>query len=537
MDKRNAIVDLIRSEYDESAYPEAFIAKYDRLECLGDSHGVETFLVQAKGSNTHYLAKCYDKAVCSIVNESVILKQLHHASLPRYEEAFENDALVVVVREYIEGLPLDRYAAEKDLTYEQIIHICVKVCDILLYLHMQQPPVIHRDIKPQNIIVKPDGNIVLIDFDIARVFHDEADTDTQFFGTRVYAPPEQYGFTQTDCRADIYSVGILLRYLLTGDAREQPSKPVPQQFRRIVERCTAFSPKDRYASAAAVKAALMRSAGTGKKKLLLSISFLLTAILFLCTGFVVGRYTTALAPKPAYQSVSFSEPLIEAAARAQLGKADGEFITADELNTVKALYIFGNKVSATQDAFEDGLGESERYERGGITTLADLALMPNLTKIEIAYQALTDIKGIEALQYLEAINLRHNQITDVTLLAGLANLKEVCLFDTNVSDVSCLASCKRLFFLDVGHTLVTSMDALCGYDTVTMLSLKMLKLDTLDGIERFIHLETLYLNGAVIEMADAITKLPRLKSIYASEATFDLITRLLEGAGVTIISE
>ena len=96
-----------------------------------------------------------------------------------------------------------------------MIRLCAKLAEILIYLHSRTPPVIHRDIKPENVIITEEKEPVLIDFDIARTFKTAEETDTVFFGTKGYAPPEQYGFAQTDCRSDIYAFGVLLRFLLT----------------------------------------------------------------------------------------------------------------------------------------------------------------------------------------------------------------------------------------------------------------------------------------------------------------------------------
>ena len=83
------------------------------------------------------------------------------------------------------------------------------MCDGLKELHEQK--IIHRDIKPSNMILQADGRIRLIDFDAARIFKDNKATDTELLGTKDYAPPEQYGFGQTDPRSDIYSLGVTIK--------------------------------------------------------------------------------------------------------------------------------------------------------------------------------------------------------------------------------------------------------------------------------------------------------------------------------------
>jgi hypothetical protein len=130
--------------------------------------------------------------------------------------------------------------------------------------------------------MKDDGQVVLIDFDIARVYNSESETDTQFFGTREYAPPEQYGFSQTDSRADIYSFGILLRYILTGNERENANVRIYKPLARIIKKCTAFAPKERFTSADAVKKALLTANPKAQRKRKTLLALCSAAVIALC---------------------------------------------------------------------------------------------------------------------------------------------------------------------------------------------------------------------------------------------------------------
>lgn len=264
-DVKTVVAD-IEQAFDSSRYPAEFLEKYDQLECLAAGHGTETFLVKSKRREQLYVAKCYDKNLYDVVHENHILKSLSHSGLPVFADEFESDGLICIVREYIDGQPLHRYIAEHCPDSKEIIDICTQLCDILIYLHGQPAPVIHRDIKPQNVIVQSNGQVVLIDFDIARIYNREAETDTRFLGTRAYAPPEQYGFSQTDSRADIYAFGILLRYILTGSERENPNIRVYKPLERVIKKCTAFSPKERFPNAAAVKKALVKATPAAQRR-------------------------------------------------------------------------------------------------------------------------------------------------------------------------------------------------------------------------------------------------------------------------------
>lgn len=496
--------------------PQGFLQDCDQLECLACHRGLETFLVREKCSGRLLIAKCCSKALYTREPEAEILQTLSHDGLPAFICTYENEHMRCVVREYIEGMPLHEYLLLHPLSREQAVALCVQLCDILLYLHGQTPPVIHRDIKPQNIIVREDGRIALIDFDIARTYKDESDTDTQFIGTRAYAPPEQYGFTQTDCRADIYSLGVLLRFLLTGSEREQTGLPVPVALQRIIDRCTAFSPEGRYRDVRLVKRALLQAGGRRQYKALRAASLLLGAVLLLGLGFGLGRLTNVF---PSEKGVSFQEPLMEKAVRVQLGKSETEPITTEELLAVEQIYLFGNEALREEGDFVSGLsGERSEWPRGGLTSLEDAVLLPNLKVLYVNYQQLSDISPIAALTGLECVSLRHTRVADISVLAGLPKLKSAVLYDTYVTDMSCLNACTRLTHLEAGETLIPGIDALPKLAPLEMLSLKQVKLPALDGIAQFGNLEHLYLNGTGVKDLSPLLHAPYLRCVYLDES-------------------
>ena len=254
---RKTAVQEIETIFSQAGYPEAFLADYDQLECLASHRGRETFLVREKGTQRLCVAKCYDTALFKKLDPDSILSDLHHEGLPSFCGSYRNDSLFIIVRSYIEGVPLSEYAGEKELSQEEVIRLCAKLAEILIYLHSRTAPVIHRDIKPENVIITEEKEPVLIDFDIARTFKTAEETDTVFFGTKGYAPPEQYGFAQTDCRSDIYAFGVLLRFLLTDSVRENSKIRLYRPLKKIIDRCTAFAPENRYSDMTQVRRALL----------------------------------------------------------------------------------------------------------------------------------------------------------------------------------------------------------------------------------------------------------------------------------------
>ncbi len=172
----------------------------------------------------------------------------------------------VVLMEYVQGstyAALVADAAEPAARLGLVRRIFPGVCDAATELHDGLPaPVIHRDIKPENIIVAGGTTPVLIDLGIARSYKSEAATDTVHFGTAAYAPPEQYGFGQTDVRSDVYALGLVLWFGLVGHAPTTSDREllytdpaVPEPLRRVIVRAAAFDPAARFASASDLRRA------------------------------------------------------------------------------------------------------------------------------------------------------------------------------------------------------------------------------------------------------------------------------------------
>lgn len=524
MNDIKAAVATIQSAFGEEEYPAYFLERYDQLERLAGSHGTETFLVQRKNDSRLCVAKCYDKNLYSAVQESGILKSLDYPGLPVFSDEFRNDRIVCVVREYVEGKPLDRYKEEHSLTQKEAVQICVSLCDILIYLHTQKQPVIHRDIKPQNIIVRPDGTISLIDFDISRVYRTDAKTDTEFIGTREYAPPEQYGFSQTDPRTDIYSLGVLLGWLLTGetDAQKAMQELPDARLAGIYKKCRAFSPEERFSSAGKLKAALLQADGKRQKAALKWTAAILSCLIFLCAGFSIGRYTDFLSNvlEP-HSGVVFQEPMIEQAVRLQLGKAADEPVTQEDLLSVTGLYIFGDSlIGGNEEALHTEakrLFDSNEMREGPIHSLADLSQMPNLKQVLISMQRITDISPLARLSNLEVVDIKNNPVTDISPLGELKFLKRVTLFDTRVTDLSPLSLCPMLSELDAGKLPVQSPAAFEGLDGLRTLRLSETSLVTLAGIEAFTQLETFAVGDVVDGDLTPLLALPDLKDVSLGE--------------------
>ena len=180
--------------------------------------------------------------------------------LPRIYDVHTTGNELVVVMEYIQGRALRDEVYERDGSVALAAQWFPLLCDGVMELHEQfSPPLIHRDLKPSNIVVS-DAGLTIIDFGIARAFREGAAGDTAHFGTRCYAPPEQFGYGQTDERSDVYALGALLFFCLTGvdpkpglDMREQcEARGIPTPLSDAVCMSMALDPAKRFASAEAL---------------------------------------------------------------------------------------------------------------------------------------------------------------------------------------------------------------------------------------------------------------------------------------------
>jgi serine/threonine protein kinase len=484
------------------------------MECLAQTELGETLLVRDRQTGEYSVAKCYtDKALVPRTTESDLLKRLQHVGLPALIGEHQNAGMLCVVRAFAPGKSLDKLASEMPLTSQQAIAIVVQLCDILAYLHGQTPPIIHRDIKPQNIIIDEQGKVTLIDFGVSRLFDETSQADTLCLGTRHYAAPEQYGFSQTDGRSDIFSLGVVLGWLLTGQVDvEQAKQSIPNsRLAKVVAKCTAFAPKDRFQTATQVKDALTGRAFR-RRRLLAALSALLIipALILLLTNL-------AGFPGQPIGGLTFKEPLIEKAVRLTLDKAEGAPLSEDDLASISALYIFGNKAAPDEATFnaygQSFVNNDGTIRRGGIKSLDDLELLKNLRRISLVYQNITDLTPIAGLLDLDNLDLRHNPLADVSPLAQVSSLRDLSLFDTNVTDLTVLRSCPGLSILDIGYTPITSTAALDGLDVLQVLKARKAPLQTLDHIETHRLLEEIYLSETQLFDLAPLLDLPRLRLV------------------------
>ncbi|MEI2691327.1 MAG: serine/threonine-protein kinase [Anaerolineae bacterium] len=216
------------------------------------------------------------QAVSAFSQEAQMLAYLNHPNLPKVSDYFTELSKHYIVMEFVEGQTLEDYLTRRggSVSEAEARGWAAQLCDVLGYLHRQQPPVIFRDLKPANVMLTPQGQLKLIDFGIARFFKAGKPGDTLIMGTPGYAAPEQHGKGQTDARSDVYSLGVLLHHLLTGyDPAATPfalppvrqlNPQVSPAMAQVITRAIEVHPAQRFPTVDALCQALVSSPTVSK---------------------------------------------------------------------------------------------------------------------------------------------------------------------------------------------------------------------------------------------------------------------------------
>ena len=252
--------------------------KYEILKLIGKGGMSKVYLAMDKRLNKQWAVKEVQKnardnnnevVVQSAIEEAQMIKELDHPAIVRIVDIIENDEVIYIIEDYIEGETLGSIVEEHGAQPQKlVIDWAMQLCEALEYLHTRKPPIIYRDMKPANVMLKPDGNVKVIDFGIAREYKEHGLADTINLGTRGYAAPEQFGDKgQTDARTDVYCLGATIYHLVSGHNPAEPPyemKPIrywnPQLsagLEVIIQKCTQFNPEDRYQSCAELLYALL----------------------------------------------------------------------------------------------------------------------------------------------------------------------------------------------------------------------------------------------------------------------------------------
>ena len=233
--------------------------KYELLKEIGRGGMSVVYLAMDRHLNKQWAVKKVDikgtsredeAALRNVWAEAELLKKLDHPAFPRIVDIFSERGSLYIVMDYIEGETLERIIREEGARpEEQVFDWAIQLCRAIGYLHSLSPPVVYRDLKPSNIMLRPEGQIKIIDFGIAREY--QGSRDTIIMGTAGYAPPEQLT-GQTEPRSDIFALGMTMRALALGcgpDGSAEAENSLSESLSAIIGRCICPDPAGRYESA------------------------------------------------------------------------------------------------------------------------------------------------------------------------------------------------------------------------------------------------------------------------------------------------
>lgn len=234
-------------------------SKYEIIKVLGRGGMGTVYLCKNSRLGNFWAVKEVNsqwKDQVDFLAEPNMLKNLSHSGIVRIVDIFYEDDNLYIVEDYIEGKTLKEHVtANGPLSSESVVDLSLQLCSILDYLHSFNPPIIYRDLKPSNIMIKPDNKVVLIDFGIARTYKDHQESDTMILGSRGYIAPEQLANTQSNAQTDIYSLGSTMFFMLTGKSKSLPAdimleanypEHAAKSLINVIQKASAADPVSRY---------------------------------------------------------------------------------------------------------------------------------------------------------------------------------------------------------------------------------------------------------------------------------------------------
>ena len=519
--------------------PEDMQEHWTVYECLKESEDSSTFLVKETATGILCVLKWgRNRQTEFLRNEMEIMKKMADRKLsgiPKAYRIFEENGEVYLVREYIEGMSLAQMVLQKGgISEAEICRISRKICQTAEQFQNPDEPMIHRDIKPENIVVTPGSEVVFIDFGTMRSYKKDGSRDTFVVGTRGTAAPEQYGYTQTDQRTDVYAIGQTMLYMVSESyEKNQLSEcAVSRRMKKIIEKACSFEPDKRYGDAAQLRRAVEKCQANNRKKVykkagavfgLIAAGYILA--IFSPDGTVIEnkRIETAeqsVAEEQIQAEITFREELIEEAVRKELGLSKTDKITASMLENVRKLRIVGKEILDDEDTFwgeghhVDGKDSSFGSVRGNITDLSDLAQMVNLEELALCNQKIEDISGLKELP-LKKLYLSKNMITDFSVLLNLIDLDTLCIMENPAENLSVIGECTGILRLNIQGMNLTDIDFLknLSLDYLDMSNMEV-ENNIFEPLTEMKKLDTLCMCDVNEAAAETLSQMSTLKALF-----------------------
>lgn len=519
--------------------PEDMQEHWTVYECLKESEDSSTFLVKETATGILCVLKWgRNRQTEFLRNEMEIMKKMADRKLsgiPKAYRIFEENGEVYLVREYIEGMSLAQMVLQKGgISEAEICRISRKICQTAEQFQNPDETMIHRDIKPENIVVTPGGEVVFIDFGTMRSYKKDGSRDTFVVGTRGTAAPEQYGYTQTDQRTDVYAIGQTMLYMVSEsyEMNQLSECAVSRRMKKIIEKACSFEPDKRYGDAAQLRRAVEKCQANNRKKVykkagavfgLIAAGYILA--IFSQDGTVIENKRIETAEQSAAEEqiqaeITFREELIEEAVRKELGLSKTDKITASMLENVRKLRIVGKEILDDEDTFwgegrhVDGKDSSFGSVRGNITDLSDLAQMVNLEELALCNQKIEDISGLKELP-LKKLYLSKNMITDFSVLLNLIDLDTLCIMENPAENLSVIGKCTGILRLNIQGMNLTDIDFLknLSLDYLDMSNVEV-ENNIFEPLTEMKKLDTLCMCDVNEAAAETLSQMSTLKALF-----------------------
>lgn len=519
--------------------PEDMQEHWTVYECLKESEDSSTFLVKETVTGILCVLKWGRNRQAEFLrNEMEIMEKMADRKLsgiPKAYRIFEENGEVYLVREYIEGMSLAQMVLQKGgISEAEICRISRKICQTAEQFQNPDEPMIHRDIKPENIVVTPGGEVVFIDFGTMRSYKKDGSRDTFVVGTRGTAAPEQYGYTQTDQRTDVYAIGQTMLYMVSEsyEMNQLSECAVSRRMKKIIEKACSFEPDKRYGDAAQLRRAVEKCQANNRKKVykkagavfgLIAAGYILA--IFSPDGTVIENKRIETAEQSATEEqiqaeITFREELIEEAVRKELGLSKTDKITASMLENVRKLRIVGKEILDDEDTFwgeghhVDGKDSSFGSVRGNITDLSDLAQMVNLEELALCNQKIEDISGLKELP-LKKLYLSKNMITDFSVLLNLIDLDTLCIMENPAENLSVIGECTGILRLNIQGMNLTDIDFLknLSLDYLDMSNVEV-ENNIFEPLAEMKKLDTLCMCDVNEAAAETLSQMSTLKALF-----------------------
>lgn len=514
--------------------PEDMQEYWTVYECLKESEDSSTFLVKETATGILCVLKWgRNRQTEFLRNEMEIMKKMADRKLsgiPKAYRIFEENGEVYLVREYIEGMSLAQMVLQKGgISEAEICRISRKICQTAEQFQNPNEPMIHRDIKPENIVVTPGGEVVFIDFGTMRSYKKDGSRDTFVVGTRGTAAPEQYGYTQTDQRTDVYAIGQTMLYMVSEsyEMNQLSECAVSRRMKKIIEKACSFEPDKRYGDAAQLRRAVEKCQANNRKKVykkagavlgLIAAGYILA--IFSPDGTVIKTAEQSAAEEQIQAEITFREELIEEAVRKELGLSKTDKITASMLENVRKLRIVGKEILDDEDTFwgegrhVDGKDSSFGSVRGNITDLSDLAQMVNLEELALCNQKIEDISGLKELP-LKKLYLSKNMITDFSVLLNLIDLDTLCIMENPAENLSVIGECTGILRLNIQGMNLTDIDFLknLSLDYLDMSNVEV-ENNIFEPLAEMKKLDTLCMCDVNEAAAETLSQMSTLKALF-----------------------